>query len=112
MTLGGKQILRNMLQPTSIQAIGNEIAILWNDGQESYFPMPYLRQKSPSAENIGETDIFGVVHGGAPPSDHSGVRVLNWNLVGNYAIRFEFSDGHRTGLYSYRYLRDLSPEAS
>jgi DUF971 family protein len=27
--------------------------------------------------------------------------------VGNYALRFEFSDGHRTGLYTYDYLRAL-----
>ncbi|MDQ5979495.1 MAG: hypothetical protein QG602_2469, partial [Verrucomicrobiota bacterium] len=25
----------------------------------------------------------------------------------NYAIRFDFSDGHRTGLYSYDLLRKL-----
>lgn len=100
-----------MLRPSSIEIIGEEIAIRWSDGEESYFPMPYLRQKSPSAENIGETDIFGVTHGGAPPSDHAGVRVVDWNLVGNYAIRFQFSDGHRTGLYSYTYLRQLPPPA-
>ena len=99
-----------MLQPSSLQAIGNEIAILWNDGQENYFPMAFLRKKSPSAENIGETDIFGVVHGGAPPAEHQGVTVTGWHYVGNYAIRFEFSDGHRTGLYSYPYLRKLKPE--
>ena len=28
--------------------------------------------------------------------------------IGNYALRFEFSDGHRTGLYSYDYLRSLA----
>jgi DUF971 family protein len=33
--------------------------------------------------------------------------VLGWEQIGNYAICFNFSDGHRTGLYSYDYLRDL-----
>jgi DUF971 family protein len=37
-----------------------------------------------------------------------GVKVLGWEKVGNYAFRFEFSDGHRTGLYSYDYLRNLA----
>ena len=27
--------------------------------------------------------------------------------VGNYAVRLEWGDGHGTGLYAFRYLRDL-----
>ena len=30
-------------------------------------------------------------------------------LVGNYAIRVSFSDGHDTGLYSWEYLREIDP---
>ena len=41
-------------------------------------------------------------------ADPTGVRVTSANLVGNYAIRFDFSDGHNTGLYSYDYLRKLA----
>jgi DUF971 family protein len=33
--------------------------------------------------------------------------VTGWESVGNYAIRFDFSDGHRTGLYTFDYLRKL-----
>jgi DUF971 family protein len=35
------------------------------------------------------------------------VRVTGWEQIGNYAIRFKFSDGHGTGLYTYDYLRTL-----
>ncbi|MBL9207686.1 MAG: DUF971 domain-containing protein, partial [Opitutaceae bacterium] len=42
------------------------------------------------------------------PRNFGGVTVVGWERVGNYAIRFDFSDGHRTGLYSYDYLRDLA----
>jgi DUF971 family protein len=28
--------------------------------------------------------------------------------VGNYAVRLVFSDGHNTGLYSWRYLYELT----
>lgn len=31
-------------------------------------------------------------------------------LVGRYAIRIRFSDGHDTGIYSWRYLRQLDSE--
>jgi hypothetical protein len=30
-------------------------------------------------------------------------------LVGNYAIRIRFSDGHDTGIYSWAYLREIDP---
>ena len=95
-----------MLSPTNIQIIGDEIAIAWSDGRESYFTFEQLRAISPSAENQGERDILGVKHGGvAGGTRFLGVRVLNWAVVGNYAIRFQFSDGHNSGLYSYEYLR-------
>lgn len=95
-----------MLSPTNIQIIGNEIAIAWSDGQESYFDFEQLRAISPSAENQGEVDILGVRHGGnGRDARFIGVRVLRWNIIGNYAIRFEFSDGHNSGLYAYDYLR-------
>jgi DUF971 family protein len=97
-----------MLSPTTVQIVGEEIAIAWNDGQESYFRFPELRAASPSAENQGERDILGVKHGGLEgPARFDGVRVLGWEQIGNYALRFDFSDGHRSGLYAYDYLRSL-----
>jgi len=96
-----------MLQPVNIQLIGNEVAIAWSDGTETYFTGETLRAASPSAENIGERDILGNQYGGDARTSFPGVTVEGWERVGNYAVRFEFSDGHRTGLYSYAYLRDL-----
>lgn len=29
-------------------------------------------------------------------------------FVGNYAIKIRFSDGHDTGLYSWKYLREIA----
>ena len=96
-----------MLKPKNVQSIGNEIAIAWSDGSESYFPMAFLRENSPSAENRGETDILGRKYGGTDRVNFEGISVTGWHFVGNYAIRFEFSDGHNTGLYSYAYLKEL-----
>jgi len=93
--------------PTNIQLIGDEVAIAWDDGAESYFAFDQLRAASPSAETQGERDILGNRYGGDGPKKFAGVRVLGWELVGNYAVRFDFSDGHRTGLYSFDYLRKL-----
>lgn len=97
-----------MHPPTNVQLIGQEVAILWSDGAETYFPFEFLRAASPSAETQGEHDIFGQKYGGNGPTKFPGVRVTGWEQVGNYALRFDFSDGHRTGLYTYDYLRDLA----
>jgi len=94
--------------PQNIQLIGHEVAIAWSDGAETYFPMNKLRAASPSAEQRGEKDIFGQRQGGTDQKDFPGVIVLGWERVGNYAIRFDFSDGHNSGLYSYELLLDLA----
>jgi DUF971 family protein len=93
--------------PVNIQLVGNEVAIVWDDGAETYFEFERLRAASPSAETQGERDILGVQYGGDGPRRFPGVTVLGWEQIGNYALRFDFSDGHRTGLYSFDYLRNL-----
>jgi DUF971 family protein len=95
------------MKPKDIQLIGSELAIIWDDGAESYFPSEFLRQHSPSAQNIGEKDIFGNQYGGDGPKQFPGVLVEGWDLVGNYAMRPWFSDGHNTGLFSWEYLREI-----
>ena len=96
-----------MIAPTNIQLIGNEVAVAWSDGHESYLNAEMLRAASPSAANIGETDILGQTHGGDSRTQFPGVTVQGWEVVGNYAVRFDFSDGHRTGIFTYDYLRNL-----
>jgi DUF971 family protein len=96
-----------MHAPTNIQIVGSEVAIAWDDGAESYLPFARLRAASPSAETQGERDIFGQQHGGHGARNFDGVAVTGWEQVGNYAVRFTFSDGHGSGLYTYDYLRKL-----
>lgn len=100
-----------VIAPTDIQLIGNEIAIKWADGAETFHPCPALRAASPSAAAKGEPDIFGRIHGAEGRKDFAGVTVLGWQVIGNYAVRFDFSDGHGSGLYSYELLRQLGDAA-
>ena len=90
-----------------MQLIGNELAIIWEDGKESYISAPALRAASPSAETAGERDIFGAKYGGEEGKDYSEVQIQSWKFVGTYAVRFVFSDRHQTGLYSFELLREL-----
>ncbi len=96
-----------MPAPVDIQFIGSEVAIRWDDGAESFITFATLRANSPSAAARGEKDIFGHQYGGEAPKNYQGVEVTGWQQIGNYAIRFDFSDGHRTGLYSYELLKQL-----
>ena len=91
----------------AVHLIGEEVALSWPDGTEQFFRMEDLRAASLSAENKGETDLFGRQIGGDPRTSFPGVRVTGFEYVGNYAVRFIFSDGHNTGLFSVKYLREL-----
>lgn len=97
-----------MHAPTNVQIIGHEVAIVWEDGVESYFEFEKLRAASPSAANQGERDILGNQYGGGGSKKFPGIQVIGWERVGNYALRFDFSDGHNSGLYSFDYLRQLA----
>lgn len=96
-----------------IQLIGTEVAVKWRDGSESFYPMDRLRALSPSAETQGERDLLG---GQISPDqrdrDFSGVTVTGWQPVGGYGIQFRFSDGHRTGIYTFDYLKEIESTLS
>ncbi len=36
--------------------------------------------------------------------------IVEISIVGRYALNFRWNDGHETGIYSFRYLRDLCEE--
>ena len=57
----------------------------------------FLRRYSPSAENKPHVDKNTL-------KQHENVKIINIEMVGNYAMRIEFSDGHTTGIYSWEYL--------
>ena len=96
------------LHPTDIQLIGSELAIKWSDDTEDFYLMERLRALSPSAENMGEQDLLGNTYGGDSRERFPGVRVTGWQQIGGYALLLSFSDGHKTGIYSYGYLKKIS----
>lgn len=79
------------------------LEIVFSDGISSKLSFEFLRIYSPSAEVTG--------HGMEPPILQTGkhaVDILNLESVGNYAIKPIFSDGHKTGIYSWDYLYKLA----
>lgn len=91
------------------------LTVRWADGTESFYPIGYLRRMSPSAEMRELRDEQQRNPLTVMPDNiarHEGPLVATGaQLVGNYAIRIDFSDGHRTGIYSWEYLRGIDPGA-
>jgi DUF971 family protein len=96
------------LEPTNIQQIGNELAIQWNDGTESYLDLQFLRRACPCAACGGEPDVLGnIMRPNVSYSDNS-FDLVGFQIVGGYAIQPRWADGHSTGIYSFQYLRRIS----
>ena len=84
-----------------------QMIIRWNDGQECHYPFDGLRAICPCVECKG-----GHVHMGGPPDREALYQTPTTDLtvegvqaVGSYAIQFQWSDGHWTGIYTWEYLR-------
>ena len=64
-----------------------------------------MRVYSPSAEVQGHGPGQEVLQTGK-----RGVDIVALEPVGHYAVQPTFSDGHDTGIYSWRYLRSLDAQ--
>ena len=96
------------LEPINVQQIGNELAIQWNEGAESYLDLQLLRRACPCAACGGEPDVLGnIMRPSVSYSDNS-FDLVGFEIVGGYAIQPRWADGHQTGIYSFQYLRRLS----
>jgi DUF971 family protein len=85
-----------------------ELAIDWQDGHISFYPLTDLRRACPCAGCKGES-LFKPLLPRRPPKVAEDIRALKVEPVGRYAIRIYWSDGHNTGFYRYEYLRRLCP---
>lgn len=111
------------------------LRIEWSDGAESIYPLTWLRQMCPCAAcrtlrtgidphqlthpatneelaAIGESEPRKALSLNVLPrhftSDAEAVHVTSAELVGNYALQIDWSDGHKSGIYSFAYLREIA----
>ncbi len=93
--------------PRLVQVIGEELAISWNDGAESYLRLQDLRRLCPCAECAGERDLLGrLARPPARPLTSASFEVVRTAPVGGYALQVFWQDGHSDGLYLYERLRE------
>ena len=96
------------MSPRNIQQIQKELAILWDDGTESYISLEKLRRYCPCAGCAGEKDVFGREYRGASQGyNEKSFQLIRFEQVGGYAINFSWADGHHTGIYTFEFLKRL-----
>ena len=91
----------------SFEVIGEELAIRWKDGGETYIRLDTLRRRCPCAVCAGEKDLLGQRYGGSPTLSPDSFVLKSCIPVGGYALRPEWGDGHGSGIYSFEFLRSL-----
>ena len=100
------------LLPTNIAQIGDELAVAWNDGAETFLALETLRRSCPCAMCGGEPDVLGRIERPHVSYTAQSFVLRGWQLVGGYAIQPAWEDGHSTGLYSFPYLRKIAEAAT
>jgi DUF971 family protein len=112
-------------KPASVKihvSTGAGVDITWSDGHSSHFEFAYLREQCPCAtcddarkKNAAAPVSVGAAPGALPgmgpelPMFKPALKARAAHTVGTYAIRFDFTDGHATGIYSFEYLREICP---
>lgn len=100
------------MRPLDIQQIGEELAIKWEDGTESYVRLESLRRYCPCAGCKGEMDVMGNLYKGPEtPLTSAAFKLRDLKTIGGYALQPVWADGHSSGLYSFEYLRKVADAA-
>jgi DUF971 family protein len=93
-----------------VRMTDQRLVIDWRDGLRSEYSLYSLRRACPCATCRTEREE----QAGNPlrilKADPAGVRVVHAELVGSYAIKFRWSDGHDTGIFDFRMLRALASD--
>ena len=81
------------------------LTISFDDGASFAHSAEYLRVVSPSAEVQGHSPEQRQTVPGKKD-----VEIMKLDPIGNYAVRITFTDLHDTGIFTWRYLREIGEE--
>lgn len=105
--------------PQKVKKLESSLEITWSNGEATDLSFSKLRSQCPCAqckEERGEGSHDKPLSG--PTKSKPALKVFDENevnkyilseihSVGNYAIGLTWGDGHRTGIYTYEFLREL-----
>ena len=97
--------------PTRIHADrgAGTLELEWADGHRTVYTAHDLRWLCPCAFCRGEAGLPGWLDT-SPTLTEEQTRLVDAQLVGNYALKIEWSDQHDSGIYSFDYLREICPQ--
>lgn len=87
---------------------GTHLRIRWADGHVSEYHPRTLRLRCPCAGCVDEMTGERILTPAMVPEN---VHPTAIHHVGRYALQFQWSDGHSTGIYPFDYLRRLDETA-
>lgn len=91
--------------PTELKQVdARTLGIRWRDGHESVYDVRELRLHCRCANCVDEVTGASRIDPASVPAD---VYPLAMKQVGRYAFRFDWSDGHSSGIYPFERLRAL-----
>ncbi len=97
------------MTPKSIKIEDKNLIIIWQNDKKTAIGLEYLREQCPCANCKGETILLRTIR---PPkrisTGEAMYKIKSIDLVGNYAVKISWADGHDTGVYSWEYLDDLA----
>ncbi len=94
--------------PSEIRQSGPaELEIVWRDGHRSVYPVAFLRRSCPCAACVDEWTGEQILRPDQVPDE---VKPVTIEPTGNYAIQIRWSDGHSSGIYTFEFLRGLTPQ--
>jgi DUF971 family protein len=106
---------RNAVTPAKVRVLlteGKGLEIDWLDGHKSAWSFAWLRDACPCATCVEQRNQEGRRPGQPKPKPAQllpmyapPAKPVSAHGVGRYAIEFAWNDAHRSGIYSWDYLR-------
>ena len=94
---------------TNIGFTDNFAVLSWHDLSVDYVILKTLRLACPCAFCSGEKDVLGNVYKGKGPSlSNLAFELKQYNYVGQYGVRFVWGDGHKDGIYTFAFLKQIA----
>ncbi len=91
----------------SLKGDQSALSIEWSDGRVDRLSWQTLRDACPCAtcrvKRAEPPPTFAILK----PEEAAPLRATGMTPIGNYAYQIDFSDGHKTGIYSLELLREL-----
>ncbi len=95
-----------MIEPLEIiEESDSEVSIIWSDEAETKYNAAELRRNCPCASCVNEWTGEKILRDESVSDDLS---FTHTSIVGRYALNFHFSDGHDTGIFTFKFLRAMA----